>query len=488
MKDYTELQEKYDRGNCSTVIIGKAASKTGRVLVGHNEDDTDSIVYLHLVPRISHKEGETITFPDGKAVIPQVSETCAYYWSEIRCPDGISFADGFVNEYGVAVVSNACRPCKTTEDEPQDVGLGYGLRRLVAERAKTAREGVEIAAALVEAHGYFSARAYTISDKNEAWVFQVPTGRRYVAKRVGDDEIFYIPNWFTIHHVDFNDTDHKKFYFSKDLAEYPARHGWYKPAKEGCFDDFDFAEAYQEGEPKEHCFLRASGAWEILLGRKPEDIRPFSVKAEKKYGVEDIKAVLRSHLEGTAVDSTNGYDKTPHPLISTICNGMTTESCVIEFNDDVNLTCLWRASQKPCVSPYIPYYMGMNKVPKGYGWAGPLTAQVSHFFVDDNEFDYDPSKAYWAFRTLQYFTELNYKDTHEEIQASIKDLEAQWLLQQPTVEEGYVKLKALSEKAARDFLTDYTCMQAQTAWDWAYKMIRQIGDKQIAKNMASWEK
>ncbi|MEG1781743.1 MAG: C69 family dipeptidase, partial [Oscillospiraceae bacterium] len=455
MKDYAQAQKQYDRGNCSTIIIGKGASKTGRVIVGHNEDDTDSMVYIHLVPRVSHKEGDTISFPDGKAIIPQVAETLAYYWSEIRCPGGISFADGFVNECGVAVVSNACGPSNTSPDEPQDVGLGYGLRRLVAERAKTAREGVEVAAALVAAHGYFSARTYTISDKNEAWVFQVPVGRRYVAQRVGDDEIFYIPNWFTIHGVDFADKDHKKFYFSDDLAQYPARHGWYKPAKEGDFSDFDFTTAYQAGQPKEHCFLRASGAWELLLGRKPENIRPFSLKAEKKYGVEDIKKVLRSHLEGTAVDRNDGYKINPHPLISTICNAMTTESCVIEFNDDPKLICVWRASQKPCISPYIPWYMGLNKVPKGYGWSGPMAAQASHFFVDEGEFSYDTSKAYWAFRTLEYLTEIDYKGTHQTIQNSIRTLEDRWDLQKSAIEKAYGEIKALCAPAAEDFITQY---------------------------------
>lgn len=72
MNEYYKKFEKFDKGNCSTVVIGKDASVTGKVILGHNEDDSDSIVELHLVPRMKHREGETISFKDADAVIPQV--------------------------------------------------------------------------------------------------------------------------------------------------------------------------------------------------------------------------------------------------------------------------------------------------------------------------------------------------------------------------------------------------------------------------------
>ena len=67
--DY-EYSPSRDRGSCSTVIVGKAASATGYVLVAHNEDDYDCVIQVHKVPRIRHEAGETIRFADAKAVIP----------------------------------------------------------------------------------------------------------------------------------------------------------------------------------------------------------------------------------------------------------------------------------------------------------------------------------------------------------------------------------------------------------------------------------
>lgn len=99
-------------GNCSTLVFGKAASETGHVMIAHNEDDSNCVVQMLRVPRKRHNAAEVLRFPDGSAEIPQVSETNAYYWSEIRAPHGASFGDSFINEHGVAVFSNRAMPCK----------------------------------------------------------------------------------------------------------------------------------------------------------------------------------------------------------------------------------------------------------------------------------------------------------------------------------------------------------------------------------------
>ena len=113
-------QEIMQFDNCSTIIVGKHASKTGHVLVAHNEDDMECITQVHLVPRVKHEEGEVITFKDGSAVIPQVPETWAYMWTELRTLKGIGgepFADSYCNEWGVAIVTDSCVGSKVSEDE-----------------------------------------------------------------------------------------------------------------------------------------------------------------------------------------------------------------------------------------------------------------------------------------------------------------------------------------------------------------------------------
>ena len=132
---------KKDFDNCSTIIVGKNASRTGHVLMSHNEDDMNCVVQIHHIPRMSHKEDEVLVFDDADRVIPQVSETLAYTWSEFRSPNGESFADGFMNEYGVAVVSNGCGGSKISETEPVLKGIGAGF------------QGGQVAALAAEAEG-----------------------------------------------------------------------------------------------------------------------------------------------------------------------------------------------------------------------------------------------------------------------------------------------------------------------------------------------
>ncbi|MEG2191925.1 MAG: C69 family dipeptidase [Oscillospiraceae bacterium] len=484
MKEYFPKLTGHDNANCSTIIVGKNAAKSGKVILAHNEDDMNSVVQLHRVPRMEHKEGEVLIFDDGDAVIPQVSETYSYYWSEVRSPSGESFADGFVNEWGVAVVSNSCVGSKKTDAEPPQAGVGYALRRIIAERSKTAREGVEVAAALIAEFGYISARSYAICDKDEGWVFQVTTGHNYVAQKVGDDEVFYIPNWYNIHSVDFSDTAHKNFYFSSDLVQYPLRHGWYKPAKEGDFSDFDFSEAYQEGGIVPSNILRSDLAWRFLYGKDGIANRTFSIKAPRKYDIADMKALLRTHYDGYEKDLESQSETSPHRY--GICRDTTVESLVMEFNDDADLTCLWRACPRPCATPFAPWYVGATRMPDGYEWSNVTASQRSHLSPDPSEFKYNPNSAYWPSHILQNLMEFNYAACAPTVHGSIAKLEANWTAAKPIIDRAYLDLKAVCPEYAKEFLTDYNCAQGKKVWDWANQTILDLTNEQNKRSMDAW--
>lgn len=61
---------------CFTVIVGKDASATGEIIIGHNEDnDRRIITNQYWVPAAEHKAGEMIEFEPSAAKIPQVAKT-----------------------------------------------------------------------------------------------------------------------------------------------------------------------------------------------------------------------------------------------------------------------------------------------------------------------------------------------------------------------------------------------------------------------------
>ena len=64
---------------CSTVIVGKDASKTGTIIIGHNEDNGGRILNpQYWVPPQDHADGEMIKFEPAAASIPQVKHTFGF--------------------------------------------------------------------------------------------------------------------------------------------------------------------------------------------------------------------------------------------------------------------------------------------------------------------------------------------------------------------------------------------------------------------------
>ena len=529
-------------GGCTTVVIGRKASATGHVLIGHNEDDDKSIVMVHSVPHQKHEAGETVTFGDRPGVkIPQVRETAGYIWSEVRRPNGgISFGDSFFNEYGVAVVTNSANPGKAPEDEngSQDpylatMGLGYGVRRLVAERAKTAREGLDVIIELVEKYGYFSSRTYQIADKDECWAVMLTRGKRLVAKRVPDDEVYFMPNHYTIHALE--PSDKKNFYYTPDIVDFAIENGWYKPAKPGDYSDFDFAQAYQ-GMDRPYNMARARNGWGILGFEKEwEDCvaagnwRHFSFKAHRKYTIEDCKALLRSHYEGrpdflmdwTAytdqwelVETAGGYKKAsaealnrsvpaegilrqappetqtsyprdPHQALDdpyTICCGSTVESTVVDFADDPAATCVYRAWRKPCTNPYVPLFIGNLKVPSSYAWMRRELADATHFDPPAEEFVYDPSTAFWNYENLIWQSELDYGFAHSVFGPDIERIEADWEAEVAQARAKYEELKAEDPQLAKAFLSEFSDGKARFSLHWTQRTVQKIGKKKYLIN------
>ena len=98
-----------------------------------------------------------------------------------------------MNENGVVVVTNNCNITIEEKEKFNDGGIGYGIRRLVAEYATSAHHGVDIVIELMEKY-FHMGHTYTIADKNDAWQIALLRGHRYLARKVKDNEIAFIIN------------------------------------------------------------------------------------------------------------------------------------------------------------------------------------------------------------------------------------------------------------------------------------------------------
>ena len=358
-------QSDYDL-NCFSVLVGKKASKDGSVFFAHNEDDEgQNFVDLHKVPRINHRPGEKQIFVDALDSILEVNETYGYLWIS-----GSAYnEEQYLNEWGVAITSDGGR----SKVINGGATIQHNLRRLVIERAQTAREAVKIAGTLVQRYGYTkSGRDYLIVDPNEAWVFEVTYGKHWIAKRLPDDEVAIIPNYYVID--DFDMTDTLNYLSSPDIKEYAVNSGWYNPKTDS---SFNFRKIYGRKDRQEALFNIAR-KWIILnklSGRQyniTEDF-PFSFKPKQKVSIQELMEALQNHYENSqfAKNPSHNYG-CPHSNridTLTVCNGLNDYSCITQLRNwlpaDIG-NIMWIAPRYPCIQPFIPWYYGINKISSDY--------------------------------------------------------------------------------------------------------------------------
>lgn len=405
------------------------------------------------MPAATHKKGEKIKFEEAAAEIPQVEKTFGFYWSQTYDPSGASFSDGFVNENGVTIASNACTGIYKDDIMPtKDGGIGYGIRRLMAERATSARHAVDIAIDLLGKYGYFSeGRTYTIADSKEAWQIAIHQGNTRVARRVKDNEVVYIPNNFMMDMVDATDT--ANVIVAPGMIERAIKNGRYKPAKEGVYSDFNYRVAVAPAERRsaDYNFSRNQLAWKKIAGltiTDPEKF-PYSVTPNKKFGVEDVKAILRTHEADIAKQDNMWY----HTMSLGICRATTHESVVYEMNANPLLIAGFRTHARPCQTPYVPFYP-LARSAEGTAFFSWEKATAEHFKGTPEYFSY---RAEWPVTTF-----VNAANTYDfqrqdlkRVQQFVAGLEADWAKDRKAVEEHAKTLLKVSEYKATEYLHAY---------------------------------
>jgi dipeptidase len=413
-----------DDFNCFTVVVGKEASADGSLLLAHNEDDSGRLlVNIHKVPAQEHRRNEAFTMKSGTA-LPQAGSTPGLLWLEIP---GSDFADSYVNEFGVAVTSDAC-PSREDKGELTEGGIGFSLRRLVAERARSAREGVRIAGDLVTRFGYNSSgRTYIIVDANEGWLLQAVRGKHWIARRVPDHEVAVIANRYTITGIDLNDADN--FLGSPDIVAYAVQRGWYDPQKDGAFD---FSRAYSD--PGSYDDLRNHlRQWRgsDLLAAKPPKLNsplPFSFKPRRGIRPADLFKVLRDHYEGSEHDLSDRYrNGSPNSGKNrTICTESTQYAFVAHLRSWLPVeiaNAVWIAGRRPDSNAFSPWYVSQESAPGGSSRESAEASWKSHFSPLPAQAFEDPSLAFNTYARLSEAVDRQYRTRIEKVQKVWRNFE-----------------------------------------------------------------
>lgn len=432
--------------NCFSIVVGKNVSADGYVIMAHNEDDWPPQVVNHTkVSARTHEPGAMITLTKG-GQLPQVVNTLGYLWSEMP---GFLFSDSYLNERGVCICSDACL---SREDNPDltDGGISYYLRRLVAERATTAREGVLLAGRLVEQFGYDgSGRTYVISDPNEGWLMSVVNGKHWVAKRVPDDEVALIANSYTIHEVDLSDTDN--YLASEDIISYAIGRGWYNPVSES---SFDFARVYSDPEVAIHP-TNIGRQWSAInqVAADPPaygDPLPFSVKPKKNMTPGHVMAILADHYENTGLYEVDSVGNPHQRSFRPICRYDTQTSFVAQLRGDLPADIglvYWCAIGSPCASIYVPFYYGINEFPSAYRNDHEIASHEEYLEILDRPVGSGLDNAFWTFSRIRNLVAADYARLAPSLRANLDELQAKAIAEQATFETAALDFYKVDKNA-----------------------------------------
>jgi len=485
---------------CFTVVVGKDASADGSVLFGHLEQNGGlrKMSYRY-VPRMQHEPGSMVQLRRG-GEWPQPEETYAFLWTNNI---GIEFSDGYFNEHGVAVGSDACRTRQDSYEELvergeiTDGGIGYKFRRIIAQRSRTAREGVEIATELLDHFGYAaSGRTYIIADADEAWMLAAVRGKHYIAQRVPDDAIVLLPNVHIIGpEADLNDEEN--VIASDGLVEYTIERGWYDPDSG---EPFSFREAFNRPAPV-GSFMEEEGVdprqWfsqslvkEELIDLPADEQLPFALYPDKKFTVNDVANIIRSHghQEGQEPDMSLAHalgmpeDASPHHLPGTgaICSSTAQELVVFQLRNWMPTevgSVAWRTTAAPCGSVLVPWYAGITETPRAYYIDHPVKEVLDidfQFNPPTGIFNHDPQNAFDAFTGLEKMIDLNYPEYISRARDKWDPFEKEQFAMQDAIEETALRLLEKDPELGKAFLNSYTNARAIQALEMAKEMLNHM--------------
>ncbi len=471
-------------GACTNLIVGRSASSNGSVIVSYSADDYGSYGYLFFAPRAKHKRG---------VMRPIYHYETGNYLGEIPEARETFQRVGLTNEWQVTVTETTFGGREELW-EGKDGIVDYGSLMLIAlERARTAREAIDVMTETVARYGYASeGETFTVADKNEVWLMEMigkgreEKGAVWVALRVPDDCITAHANQSRIGRFPLNDPERCRY--SKDVITFARRKGYYKGENDG---DFSFREAYAPAdfvalrccEARVWSFFNRWGEGDMerwlpyVMGDAAAEALPLWVKPKKKLTCQDVKDMMRDHYEGTPLAIDDGVGAGPYrmpyrptPLVweadsvkyfheRPISTQQTACVYVAEMRSwmpDWAGSCLWYGNDDANMIPLVPLYPGsMQTVPECFH---PNSG---------NAFTFSFRSAYWLQNWVSNMVYARYCQLFPELRTERDRLERDWRSLQADVErealargdtEGRAALNAYSHRAAGQMMDEWSML------------------------------
>ena len=481
---------------CTNFIITKGASTDGSIMVTYAADSHQlyGALYKHNALRNGKGMMDVTEWDSGKYLgqIPQVKQT----YSTV----------GNMNEHSL-IITETTYGGRSELYDPKGI-MDYGsLIYIALQRAKTAREAIEVIADLANTYGYASSgESFSIADTEEAWIMELigkgpeNKGIVWVARRIPDGYISAHANQARITTFPLNDKEN--CLYAEDVISFAREKGYFA----GSDEEFSFCDAYAPAdfgalrgcEARVWAFFRtfAEGMDRYLpyaMGHEIDmkDRMPLWVKPTEKISPKQVFDAMRDHYEGTPMDMTTDLGAGGHNLpyrwrpMSFEVDGVTytneratatqqTGFWMVGQARPGKVGILWFGVDDAATSCLTPIYCNTTEVPQCFAENnGSSMLEIG----DDS--------AFWVFNRVTNFAYMRYDMMSADIRKVVDKWENTML---ERVAEVDARIATLSAKNQRRALTSFSTTTAQTMFESWKRLDKYLLIKYVDGNVKSEHK
>ena len=474
---------------CTNFIVTRGASTDGSNMVTYAADSHQLYGSLYSYVPGKYTEWMDVTEWDTGRAIGKIRQAQTTYRTL-----------GNSNEHSLFITETTFggRP----ELEDPNGGIDYGsLIYITLQRAKTAREAINIIAELANTYGYCSSgESFSLIDTEEAWIMELigkgpeDKGIVWVARRIPDGYVSAHANQARITTFPWNDPEN--CLYAKDVADVARKFGWF----EGKNEDFSFAEAYA---PADFSALRGCEArvWSFFrtvaegmdkyedyaMGHNPENRMPLWVKPTEKVSPKLLMDCMRDHYEGTKMDMTQdigaGGEGCPYrwrPMFFEVdgveyCNERATATQQTGFwlvgqarPNKVGI--LWFGTDDAATSPLTPIYVNSTEVP----WC--LSEE------NGSMLKYSDSSMFWITNRVAQFAYLRYNTVGKRVRSEVDKWENAMIEYVKDIDMAIANVAYKPKKAAK-IATEFSVKSAEILFNYWVELDKYLMVKYIDGNV-----
>lgn len=455
---------------CTNFIITRGASTDGSIMVTYAADSHQ--LYGCLYKYTPSKR--------AAAMMPVYEWDTGKYLGDIPQAEVTYSTVGNMNEHSLIITETTFGGREELVDPEGRVDYG-SLIYIALQRARTAREAIDVIVDLANTYGYASSgESFSIADTEEAWIMEFigkgpgNKGIVWVARRIPDGYICAHANQARI--TTFPKDDPDNCLYAPDVISFAREKGYYS----GDDADFSFCDAYA---PLNFSAMRACEArvWSFFrtfaddmdkyvdyaMGYNAANRMPLWVKPAAKISPKQVFDAMRDHFEGTPMDMTKDLGAGGHGLpyrwrpMSFEVDG---KEYINERATATQQTGFWMVGQARPGKTGILWF-GVDDA--ATSCLTPIycnTTEVPECFAEGNGsmLEYSPTSAFWLFNRVTNFAYLRYDMMSADIRKVVDFWERSMLEAVAGVDWT---VEGMSPKQQRKHLTQFSVNTAQVMFE-----------------------